>query len=61
MTLNEFLKRSKDKAYKHDWKAYNGSYIADYKCAKCNEISSFAWNAATCISDDEVIIKKLLE
>ena len=59
MTVEEFLiKLSKNN---HKWVAYNGHDNENYICIKCDEKSILAYDGCACISDEEAIIKKLLE
>jgi len=60
MTLEDFLKIQIQGKHKHKWRAYNGNYF-NYKCLKCDEYAQLAYASSTCISDDEAVIKRLLE
>lgn len=60
MILNDWILKIKSRKYNHKWRAYNGIYT-NYICLKCELKSEFAWESANCISDEEAIIKKLVE
>lgn len=59
MNIKDFIEKYQSLKFRHKWKVINGDY--NYICEKCNMKSFLAWNASTCISDEEAIIKKLLE
>jgi hypothetical protein len=60
MTLEEFFIKSKSGKFNHKWIAINSGYH-NYICNKCNLKSILAYSGSSCISNEEAIIKKLLE
>ena len=59
MTFEDFIKKYQSLKFRHKWKAVNGDF--NYICDKCDMKSFLARNVSSCISDEEAIIKKLLE
>ena len=60
MNLIEFADRVK---YKHDWEYYFYNKISNVELCKCKRCSliSFATWTYSCISDDEFMIKSIIE
>lgn len=59
MTIDEFLILCKSTKHNHIWLPINGDY--NYICKKCEIKSYIGYGGPSCISDEEAIIKNLLE
>lgn len=66
MKLFEFMKRMSDKQYQHKWRIYIPStrytVINDlYICEKCDVLSDVQWQGQCLLSDNEYIVKQIIE
>ena len=59
MNLREYINKYGSDKYNHDYTPVSIDQF-NYKCKKCGILSILAWKSG-CISDEEVIIKNIIE